>query len=102
MFGYRILYRMDSGENNMNWDKEVADWIENPVTRAVMQEISDDMEMLVESLISTSPIIGEDGKTSRLQTAEDYMQIRGMIKALRGVLGMGVIDPIYNPNNKES
>jgi ribonuclease HI len=46
-------------------------------------------------------VVGEDGKTPKIQTTEDYMQLRGMIKALRGVLGMGVTDPILNPEHKE-
>lgn len=86
----------------MSWEKQIEDWEYLPVTKAFKQEVRDDIEMLMEALISTSPVIGEDGKTPRLQTADDYMQIRGMIKALRGVLDMGVADHIKNPNNKET
>jgi len=82
----------------VGWDKAVEEWIHHPVTKAFHVELRNDIEMLIENLIATDRVSDADSKESRQRTSEEYMELRGMIKALRGVLDMGVTDPIYNPN----
>ncbi len=80
----------------MNWEQRVQEWLEHPVTKAFFAEIKEDEQLIVEALISTTQ--DENGSCP---SSEEYMIYRGMIKAFRGILGMGLIDSIRNPDEKE-
>lgn len=87
----------------MDWSARVEEWKKHPVTEMFITEIEEDIEYLMASLLSTDPVImpmPDGSNATRASTSEDYMQIRGMIKALKGVLDMGVTDPIRDPNFK--
>lgn len=87
----------------MNWKMRVEEWENNPVTKHFKEEIKEDIAYLSEALLDTEPMSTEiNGRTVvRHKTPEDYMQLRGMIKALRGVLAMGVTDPIQEEITKK-
>ena len=88
----------------MNWKDQVDAWNNNPVTKQFKKEIGEDIAYLTESLINTEPTISKDAEGRTIikeRTSEEYMQLRGMIKALRGVLEMGVTDSLMEDNKKE-
>ncbi len=63
------------------WERKVEEWLDHEVTKQFFVEVSEDVRMLTEELIAS-----EDTKND--------MELKGMIKSLRGVLDMGTIDNI--------
>lgn len=73
----------------MSWEDRVAIWLQDPVTVAFRKEVEFDVERFTELLIET-PI--DPIKSS---------EYRGFIKALRGVLDMGVKDVLIDPETMD-
>jgi len=68
----------------MRWEGLVEEWEQHPVTRAFKAEVKKDMEQWMNELVYE--------KSPRKTEI-----VKGMIRALRAVLDMGVTDPILNP-----
>lgn len=68
------------------WQRKVDEWLLHEVTQQFFSEITDDIVMLTEQLIAEG-------------TTEHDMELKGMIKSLRGVKAMGSIDPLLPPEH---
>lgn len=67
----------------MLWEDKVAAWREDPVTKAFFLDISNDIENLTMTLIST-------------EEKDMMLRLQGMLRALQGVVDMPE-DGIENP-----
>lgn len=66
------------------WDRKVEEWLQMDVTKRFFEEVQEDIDLHIDALI-------------HLDDSEQDALHKGMIRALKGVLGMGAIDPILPP-----
>ncbi len=75
----------------MSWEKKVEDWLVHPVTIQFRKEIESDLAECIEGMINPPSE----------KTEEITILLRGMVRALRGVLDMGLGDPILSPGQSK-
>ena len=72
----------------MLWRNKIEMWEDDPVTKAFKAEIARDLADLTNALIQENNL-------------KKIFQMKGMIKALQGVLDMGHKDPMEKPKTEE-